>query len=325
MAQLAHTRIHDLEPRARAAFLAALFVMIFVCVRAFIKPINDVDYQVHILALKSFWQGQGPYAVFGFLEPPWSIFFQAPLVNQPLETWLALAVALFVTIIIDLGTPAGLLQIAHPIFITLIASSNPEWLLVGPGLWLLYRTPKGWGRGLAWLFLACKPQSTFVLLLFDGWDALRTRDWKAILLSAAVAIGAMLLFPQPLGRLLVPHDWSASVLANWGFLGAVGVTVVILAIRRQRLPDYKTLGILLAPVWTPYTLEYNYAAVLFTLRGAGWLRNIIYLVGGFVLAYLFWRDYHVAEQVGALGMLLLAAVLAPAYPLREGAETHGTS
>jgi hypothetical protein len=42
-----------------------------------------------------------------------------------------------------------LLLLLNPIFITLLASSNAEWLWVGPGLWLLYRTPKGWARGLA--------------------------------------------------------------------------------------------------------------------------------------------------------------------------------
>jgi hypothetical protein len=295
-------------------FLLAVFAAVFVGARLVIHPINNIDYIVHVVGLQNFWSGKTPYNMPGYLLPPWSIFFIAPLVNQPLETWLALTVAFLVVGIIDLGTPAGLLLLAHPVFILLLASSNPEWIFLGPGLWLLYRTPRGWGRGLAWLLLTAKPQTTFILLLFDGVQALRSRDWKAIGLAAFVAIITTILFFPPIEGLMKPHDWSASVLSNYGVLGAALATVVILAVRRYRLKDYKTLGLLLAPVWTPYTLQYNYTAVIFTMRSAGWLRNIIFLLASYGLAYLYWRDFHVAEQVGALGMLLLAAILAPAYP-----------
>jgi hypothetical protein len=53
---------------------------------------------------------------------------------------------------------------------------------------------------------------------------------------------------------------------------------------------------------------------IFTMRGAGWWRNALYLAASIGLVAVFWRDYHTSEQAGILGMILLAAVLAPAYP-----------
>jgi hypothetical protein len=301
------------ERYKRIFFLIALFVTLFVSTRIVIRPINTSDFDTYSAAVKAVWRGQSPYVMDQYMMPPWAALVLAPLANQPLETWLALSVALFVTAIIAIGSPAGLLLLLHPIFITLIASSNPEWLLVGSGLWLLSDRPRGWRRGVAWLLLSCKPQSTIGLLIFDGWNALKTRDWWAFIVSGAVAITTLIIFPMPFQRLLIPHDWSSSILAHYGLIGAILVTIAILIIRRHQLADTHTLGILLTPVWVPYTLEYNYMAVIFTMRSAGWLRTSLYVGLSLGLMYLFWRDYHVAEQIGAAGMVLLAALLAPDY------------
>src|SRR5215831_14292540 len=115
-----------LETHKRSLFLVALFVVIFLSTRLTIRTINDTDYSMHVRSLQAFWSGKSPYNVGGYFQPPWDIFFLAPLVNQPLETWLALNVAIFAVSAIDLGTPAALILLIHPIFITLIASSNPE-------------------------------------------------------------------------------------------------------------------------------------------------------------------------------------------------------
>ncbi len=101
--------------------------------------------------------------------------------------------------------------------------------------------------------------------------------------------------------------WAAASLLAFGL-----VTAIILIVRRHRLADTKTLGILLSPVWTPYLLQYSYVSTAFTLRKAGFLRNLIYVTACIALAVITWQGYHVAEHVGALGMLLLAALLAPA-------------
>ncbi|HVO70667.1 MAG TPA: hypothetical protein VMT24_11510 [Aggregatilineaceae bacterium] len=301
-----------LENHKRTIFLIALFLVIFISVRLVIHPVNTTDYTSHVTGLKALWNGQNPYIVSpNYYMPPWSLVFLSPLADQPPETWLALAVAIFVTEIMDLGGPAGLLLLLHPVFYTLISSSNPEWLLVGPGLWLLHRAPRGWGRGLAWLLLACKPQTTLFLLLFDGWTALRQRDWCAFGLAGITAGGTLLLFPQVFSRLLRPFDWSATVLSNYGLVGALVATAVILALRWTRRADRETLGLLLAPIWSIYMLEYSYTATLFTLRRAGWLRTALFVAGGIGLAYLFWQGFHVSEPIGTLGMVVLAALLAP--------------
>lgn len=294
-------------------FVIAVFVVVFVSARLAIHPINDSDYRSHIEALRIFLNGHSPYLSVAWYYPPWSLFILAPLAQQPIETWLALTIALFVATVFDMGKPSGLLLLAHPVFIALVASSNAEWIFLGPGFLLLHHMPKGWGRGLAWLFLTCKPQSSALFLLVDGWQAVRERDWKAIGLAAGVAFSMILMYPDLFRSWSSPFTWSGTVLSNFGIIGSILVTIVIVAIRWKRLGDRKTLAILLAPVWSLYMIEYSYMATVFTLRSAGWLRVLIYVAASIGLAALFWQNYHAAEQYGLLGMVLLAAILAPTY------------
>ncbi|MHB8626034.1 MAG: hypothetical protein ACYDBJ_04060 [Aggregatilineales bacterium] len=163
---------------SRRWFIVALFIVVFVSVRLVFPPIYNTDYLNTEIGLRAVLQGQSPYVSVNYLMPPWSAFLLMPLVDQPLNTWLALTIALFIASTIDLGGPSALLLLAQPAFILLVASGQPEWLLVGTGLWLLYRAKRGWLRGLAWLLLACKPQTTIFVLLFDGWKAFRAAIGK---------------------------------------------------------------------------------------------------------------------------------------------------
>src|ERR1041385_7416891 len=119
-------------------WLAAIFIAIFLVAKLLVHPVNQLDYYTFTRGIHAAWEGNSPYSVIGYFMPPWSVLFLSPFASQPVETWLALDIAIFATAILDLGTPAGLLLLLHPGFITLFASSNAEWLLVGPGLWLLY-------------------------------------------------------------------------------------------------------------------------------------------------------------------------------------------
>ncbi len=306
---------HILGISVRTWFIAALFIVVFFAVRIAIPTWNTTDYDNYTGALRTFLNGGSPYQFDYYYLPPWAAFILAPIAQQPLATWLALYVAIFVAAMIDLGELSALLLILTPTFFALIFSSNPEWLFVGTGLWLIYRLPRGWGRGLAWLLLTCKPQTTVLFLLFDGIDALRQRDWKAIGLAAFVSIGTTALYPDFLFRLSRPVLlWSMGLYVNYGLVAAIAATIGILLLRRRsRLPDLKTLGLLLMPIWAPDLVEYSYLGVVFTMRKAGWIRNSFYIIGCLVLAYRFWRDFHIAEPIGALGMVLLAALLAPIY------------
>ncbi len=151
-----------------------------------------------------------------------------------------------------------------------------------------------------------------MLLVFDGWLAIKMRDWKAFLVAGIVAVISLVIYPQFFHQITIPLDWSISVLARYTIIGAIYVTGVIVILRRNKLSDYRTLGIQLSPVWTPYILQYSYVATAFTMRKAGLVRNIIYVLACLGLAVVYWQGYHVAEHVGALGMVLLAALLAPA-------------
>jgi hypothetical protein len=306
----------------RRQLLIGLFIIVFALAYFFLPPINNTDYYTWTNGLKYTWSGQSPYGYLGYLLPPWSIPFLLPIAGASIQVWLALTVAFFVVLVVDLGKLSGILLILHPAFITLWASSNGEWLLMGPGLWLLYHWPKGYTRGIAWLLLSCKPQSTAMLLIFDGLRAVRDRDWKAMIVAATGAIGTFFLYPGFLDRMAaVHHLTNLSVLANFGIIGVIAVTVYVIAVRWNRRFDDRTLGLILSPVWTPYTLQYSYTTMIFTMRGAGLLRNAIYVTASLVLMVLFWQDYHVGEHIGGLGMVLLAALLAPAYREQKPLKT----
>ncbi len=301
----------DSAPLKRNLFLLLLFVVVFVIVRLVIQPINNTDYQSFQRALDFVVKGQPPYAEPQYWSFPWLAWILLPVHYQPIETWLALEIAIFVAVMFDLGKPFSLLMLIHPIFIVLIASSNPEWLVIGPGLWLLYRFPRGWTRGLAWILLSTKPQALAFLLVFDGIQALLERDWRAILLLGIVVIAGFLAYPNFLQNI---HGgaWSATTIAHFGIIGALIASVAVLALRWNRRADIRTICLLLAPLWAPYMLQYSYMTLLFIMRSASLLRVALFTVGSIIIVAIFWKDYHVSEHLGTLGMVLLAALLAPA-------------
>jgi hypothetical protein len=311
------------EPQHRALFMLALFITIFITSRLFIQPINTTDFDVHIRGLSAFWQGQDPYAA-DYVTPPWSLLLLAPIMHQPIQTWLALSITLFVCIILDLGRPAGLITLIHPVIMTLIASANPEWIYIGTGLWIIHRFPNGWGRGVGWLFLTCKPQTAFLFLLVDGVMALRERDWRAIVVSGVVAVGSVLFVPDYLNFLQTRLHmiWSVSVLYHLGVVGAVVVTVAILALRAKRVGDLKTLALLLAPVWTPYIQVYSYVAVLFTMRRVGWMGQALYFATSLIAVWAFWQAKGATEFIPPLIFVLMASLLAPDYRTTPANDTQ---
>jgi hypothetical protein len=230
-----------------------LFVIVFIGARLIVPPINNTDYLVSISALRSVIIGQTTYGS-GYLMPPWSFIFLLPISGQIINVWLALTIALFTAAIVDLGGWSALPLLLHPGLITMVASSNPEWLLVGSGLWLYYRGGnRGWKRGLAWLLLSCKPQTTFIFLIFDGISAFRQRDWRAFTLSGSVVVVMLALFPTYLPNFNPDVGAGATIFYAYGVPSALLATLIVLAIRWTRRSDWATIGLLLAPIWAPYT------------------------------------------------------------------------
>ena len=297
--------------------IAIIFILIFVSALVAFKPINNTDYLTNIEALHNVTRGIDPYFGHFLVIPPWAFILMLPISTQPLNVWLALTIALFVTMVIDLGSWSALWLMLSPAFLALVASSNVEWIMIGSGLWLSYRSGnRGYARGVAWLLLTCKPQTTFIFLIFDGIRAVHQRDWRAFAVSGTVAGICLAIWPGFLNNMGVFQMFSVSTVYYYGVPGALLATLFIVAVRWSRRSDWRTLGLLLAPLWTPYMLEYSLLASAFTVRRGGWLRIILYVVGSLAAAGRFWQQYHVAEPAGALAMVLLAAVLAPGITRR---------
>jgi hypothetical protein len=307
----------------RLFFIAALFVIVFTVVRLFVPPVNNFDYTVIVNAVDAARQGRSPYDIFAFLTPPWSMFVYYPLAAQSLSTWLALNAAIFVAAAFDIGKPSALILLAHPIFITLMVSSNPEWLLIGSGLWLLYRAPKGWLRGVAWLLLSCKMHTLFFLLI-DGYRAFRARDWRAFLVSSVVILISLAMFPDIYKIIGRWPGWSLTVIYHLGLGGALTMTLLILLLRWRRWGNGKTIGLMLGPIWAPYMVQYGLLAVVFTMRHAGWLANLVFVALSIGLTALFWQQVGNVDHIAIMGMLALAALLAPLPPDEKRTSERST-
>ena len=71
------------------------------------------------------------------------------------------------------------------------------------GLILFLQRPTGWLRGFTWALFLIRPQDALLWLVYDGVLALRTRDWKAFVIAAAIVLSPMLFGYGP----LLYRDW----------------------------------------------------------------------------------------------------------------------
>lgn len=316
--------------------LFLVFLIAFLVAMALYKPIINPDYVVCIRALRLVMAGQYPYGAIGanglpilpYLMPPWSFLFLAPLAGQPTIVWLSLTTAVCVTMLLDLShwRWSALLLLAHPAFIGMIASSNPEWLLVGSGLWLLYRSGRrGWLRGVVWLLLSCKPQTTFILLVFDGVLACRQRDWRPFVVAVPTAASCLVLIPGFFDGVQRAH-WSVTVLYDFGVPGAIIASLALFILYRLKYrhtagiftalsQDWRSIALLLAPIWAPYMLQYSLLASAFTMRRSGLWRIFCFMAVSLLSVALFWDQDH-----GAVAALSTLFVVVSAVALRKSSS-----
>lgn len=316
-----------ISPRQRLWVLCVVFVLCMAASLVFVKPINSFDFDNINHGLGMMLVGVSPYwfkGIYQYYFPPWSVFFLWPLAFVTVAWMVALDVALWIVYVLARGRLPALLFLIHPLFILLIASGNSEIIGLVVGVWLIQANVKGWPRGVAMLLLTIKFQTAFLLILLEGLRILLDRDWEALAVIPALAIPAMIRFPQwipnyfknPAGA----WGYSFSVIGTGGVLAAVSITIIILYIMRKRLDEWRALAIFLSLVWTPYVLPFSFISIFIPMMRAKWWRVLVFLGGSIALLPIFFQQFHTWERVGTILMLMLAVLLCQRDPQQaEGA------
>lgn len=325
--------------------LVIIFLVSTVFTYVNIPPRNHLDWVTTAQMLRYMTRLENPYSTHLTMDDdlrvyyrkyenlpysPWSVFYLGILAYASTRLILALSVAAWMVVIIDIGRPSTLILLLHPTFLMLLASGNADFLINGLGLWLILRGVRGWRLGVAIMLLAIKPQVLPFLILLECARIAWERDGEAALTIAVIAGVSLALYPHWLdwpidtirGYIDVARGvktsedikfgggYPFSVFGAWGLLPALGVTLVLLLIMIRRRTEWRTLAILGGYVWTTYVNPYSYAVLLILFRRSPAWRTVLYLVLSLISLPFFFTEWHHYERYGILLFWLLAAVLA---------------
>jgi len=264
-------------------------------------------------------------------HPPWFVVFFGFMSFASAKVVIAVTVAVWIVIVLDSGGLYPLLLLLHPTFIMVWASSNLDFLVSGVGLWLILRGVRGARFGVALALLAVKPYGLPLLLVLEGFRAIWTRDYKAIGTFGFVVGIPVLVFPGWVERMieiaghasisrgfhlnysLLPN-YPFSVFGAWGLGVALAVTLVIIALMRHRLTEWRALAVLLSLVWTPFVNPYAFAVLLVLFRKSSGWRVLLYLGLSVAALPIFFQEYHYLERYGLVLYLLLTPILSQSDP-----------
>jgi hypothetical protein len=327
--------------------LALVFVFSLTLAYLGLRPINHLDWVTTAQFLRYQIQLESPYSDdlimdtdlaqhhddYVFLPyAPWTVFYFGFLAYATTRLIVAMMAAAWMIIVIDSGKPFALILVLHPVFILAWASGNLEFLVNGVGLWLIIRGVRGWRLAVGLMLMAIKPQVLPLLILLEGVRILWERDWEALVTVAIIFAVSNALYPGWLewmaDKLLQYFDvmrgaqeqievsfgggsYPFSVFGAWGFLPALGVSLLIMLLMLRRWTEWRTLAVMLSLVWTPYINPYSYVVLLVLMRNAKWWCTLIYLAVGIVSLPVLFAEWHSLERYGLLLFLLLVPLLTP--------------
>jgi hypothetical protein len=327
-------------------FLAVLFVTSLVMAYIWISPINHYDWITTEQFIRYMTRLKNPYAEnlpmdkdllpygihYQYLPySPWTLFYFGIIGYATTRLIVALTIAAWIAMIVDIGKPITLILILHPIFLMLWASSNIDLLVNGVGLWLILRGVRGWRLGVTIMLIAIKPQVLPLLLLLEGARLVWERDWEAMLTIAGIFGLSVALFPKWLDWLgtlpssinilhgntipkNTPCSYSFSVFGAWGMGPALVVSAVILLIMRRRLREWRILAVILGLVWTPYVNPYSFAVLLILFYKTPAWRTLLFWGISIASLFILFTEYHTHERYGVLLFLLLTTILTAPDP-----------
>lgn len=252
---------------------------------------------------------------------------------------------------------ATLALVVSPPLVFVIAAANVPGITTALGLIFILADKRGPIRGLAWAFLAGRPQDNVLTLLWSGLESMRQRDWRAF------AVAGMLMVPSAITlnhwiqaipaspeffRIETGTFYSLGMLLNAGLPATLLFVTVFLAYRlivvrrapasrstkftfalRRRSDISRTeFAWILNAIWlvlSPYYFVYQLWMVLLPVREYGAIRTIVLAAGSMVIGLLFMRELTMpGVYYGGMALLIFVALLTP-KPCAGEQKAHTTS
>ena len=246
--------------------------------------LNSFDWEILSDGTREFFNGQNPYTVTGYFSPP-----HMPLVGFPTILGVrfnALLNAAFLLYVLGGGKTNWLFVLFSPFFVISIGEGN-IFFVTCLGLLIIFSERKGVLRGLAWAMLTCRPQDALLVAGYDGFRALRHRDWRAIITATILVVPPFILHGidwlhtlAEVGNSSV--EYTLSIRENAGYLVAIVFAIGIVSARFveatshtmvirtwTRMPRSEQAWILMAVGWilvAPYVTIYQITYSLLLLR-----------------------------------------------------------
>ncbi|HYO87740.1 MAG TPA: hypothetical protein VER79_03780 [Candidatus Limnocylindrales bacterium] len=280
-------------------------------------------------------------------NPPHSAIYTAPFVL--FGPHVAAFFGVVFVMILFVGERRGaaalltLLFVLSPPVMFLIAEAGLTGVTTGLGLIFLLADKRGPMRAFAWAMLTVRPHDTPLVVAWSGLEALRQKDWKAIVLAVFLVLPTLLtldrwlsILPTDSSQLSIdPGDfYTLSIPLNSGipaailFLGLVllfrGVAArrteagrpwPALALRRPKDFSRTEFFWLLSVIWLmlmPYYLVYMMWIVMFPVREYGPVRTLLLFVGSLAIGFIAFRDFSNPQlYYGGLLLVVLVTVLTP--------------
>lgn len=332
-----------------------LLIMVVAVVSVQVLTVNDYDNRTYRRAswnifMNHRWPQEDPVEIARtlYLHPNHSAVITAPFVL--FGPHVAAFLEITCVMILFIGKRRGLAALLTLLFVLtpplmfMIAEAGLIGFSTGIGLIFLLAEKRGPLRAYAWAMMMVRPQDNLPVLIWNGIEALRQKDWQAFVLAALIMLPTLVTLEQwlkllPKDASEVPIDpgtfYTLSIPLNSGVPAALVIVTAILLYRLvsvrppragKRLPftlalrrrqDFSRTEItwLIYVVWlmlTPYYLLYVIWVVMLPVREYSAWRTLSLLIGSIVIGYFTFQDYQMPQiYYGALLTALLVVLLTP--------------
>jgi len=212
-------------------------------------------------AVYAVFQGESPYTIIGFFNPPWTILPITPfaLIPEPYDRAILFLVAMttFAFVAHRLGADklTLILFITSPPVVHSLMGGNLEWLVM-----LAFIMP----APIAPFFAFIKPQMGATYIIFLAIHRWRTQGWLSLVtMFLPVAIVGLLFVPIVGWWPFVMLDATDGI-ANasmWPLSIPIGLVLLIMAVRYDDMRPSLVAG----PLLTPYVMFSSYSGALAAL------------------------------------------------------------
>lgn len=289
-----------------------------------------------------------------FMTPPHVAIIGLPFIILG-ERWVAFWNVFFILLVLTYnekklyGFLLKLLFVVSPPILILVAASNINGFTLGIGLLGLLSNNGKWVRGISWAFLLLRPQDSIGILIYDGIQALRQRDYLAFLTCGVIVVlpiifsvnifwewAQAMYFPLFVDS---PVGYTLSLQKTHGWMVSGGFLALVIWLRFSRFSRLKGLqlrSIRSLPQIEIYWILFIVVLVIgsYVSYYAIWLVLVILGIYSGLRTLLLWTLFLVigaftmiaptptTYQLGLLTLIILTAIITPRIETNNSTLGH---